>query len=102
MVFGFGKDKDNDEPKTLELRSPHGGKYWINNVPANKIESLFKAQKMGWPIRLDFPVTEGARLVFNWENLELLLIRDAPVDAGNNVFHYLEDAEEDEDSVQLA
>lgn len=95
MVFGFGKDKG--EPKTLELRSRQGETYWILDVPAKKIDKIVNAQKWGHPVILDFPVTEGARLVFNWEGFDLVLVRDAPVDAGTNVYHYLEGAEEDEE-----
>lgn len=95
MVFGFGRD--TGEPKTIELRSRQGETYWILDVPAKKVDKIVSAQKWGHPMILDFPVTEGARLIFNWEAMVALLVRDAPVDAGNNVFHYLQDAEEDED-----
>ena len=94
MVFGFGRDKG--EPKTLELRARQGEMYWILDVPAKKIDKIVNAQRWGQPVILDFPVTEGARLVFNWEAIELLLVRDAPVDAGEGVFHYLDGVDEDD------
>ena len=92
----FGRKDDDGQAKTVEIRTASGECYRINDVPSKTVGKMTSSMRWANLHPLQFPVEGGSVLFFPPANIEVMLINDAPVDAGEGVYTYLEDEEEDE------
>ncbi len=92
----FRSRNDDRGPKTVEITIRSGRTSWINGVPAKVVDKMVSAAKWATATTMEFPVKEGGRLYFIHAAVDVIFVRDLPVDSGKDVFHYSED-DEDED-----
>ena len=91
----FGRKDDDGAPKTVELRTVSGGRFQINGVPGKSIAKITTAIRWGNLNVAQFPVEDGL-ILFPIASVEMVLVHDAPVDAGDGVYTYDGDGDEDE------
>lgn len=92
----FGRKDDDGEAKTVEVRTVSGGRFQINGVPSKTVGKMTTSMRWANLHIMEFPVHEDALLFFPTASVEMLFIHDSPVDAGEGVYTYLEDEDEEE------
>jgi len=92
----FRSRNDDKGPKTVEIHLRSGMAYWVNGVPSKKLDKMLGAAKWGTATTLEFPTKEGGRLFVAYGAVDMIFVRDSPVDGGEGVYHYSEE-DDDED-----
>ena len=91
----FGRKDDDGAPQTVEVRTASGGRFQIKGVPQKSIGKITSAIRWGNLNVVQFPVDDGL-LIFPVASVEMLFVHEAPVDAGEGVYTYVGDGDEDE------
>lgn len=91
----FGRKDDDEEPKTVEVRTASGERYQIKGVPSKTIGKITTAIRWGNLNVAHFKV-EGGELFFPTASVEVFYVHEAPVDDGDGVYTFAGDEDEDE------